>query len=554
MQWLQQIVRPEIWNMVGYSSARTEMPSVAADLIHLDANENPYLPYLSTKLGIESRVNRYPHPQPEAVLSRLAAIYQVRPEQLLVGRGMDEIMDLLVRVFCVPYQDKIIITPPTYGYYEVVAEIAGVRVNKVELNIANGFGLDVQAVIGLADKNTKIIFLCTPNNPTGSIVPLQDIEQVAKNLPNTIIAIDEAYIEFTDIPSATALLDKYQNIVVMRTLSKAYACAGVRAGTLIAATDIINIARKVLAPYPIPGPIAKLILEAISPFGLELAHAQIELLKTERDRVFKYLCALPGVQVYPSHANFLLFKIDSAGTIYKNLLAKGIILRNRERDMKDTLRFTIGTRAENDLVLRALGVKLDMVKPSERRTVFNRKTNETEILAIINLDTTTPIKISTGISFFDHMLEQLAKHGGFSLELLVKGDIHIDYHHTVEDVAIVLGNALKQALGDKCGINRYGFVLPMDEACAFATLDLSGRGVLVYAAEFKTPLIGDFPVELVEHFFLSLADQLEAAIHLKVTGSNAHHMVEGLFKAFARALNQAITITHDKLPTTKGVL
>jgi len=207
------------------------------------------------------------------------------------------------------------------------------------------------------------------------------------------------------------------------------------------------------------------------------------------------------------------------------------------------------------LVLRALGVKLEVIKHHERSAVCNRKTNETEILAKINLDKTAPIKISTGIGFFDHMLEQLAKHGGFSLELNAKGDTHIDYHHTVEDVAIVIGQALKEALGDKRGINRYGFVLPMDEACAFATIDLSGRGVLMYDAEFKSPLIGEFPVEMVEHFFLSLADQLEAAIHLKVTGSNAHHMVEGLFKAFAKALNQAISKTdNNNVPSTKGTL
>jgi len=553
MNWLQKIVRPEIWNMAGYSSARMEMTDVSG-MIQLDANENPYLPYLTTKTGVSS-INRYPHPQPEAVLSRLAAVYKVGPKQLLVGRGMDEIMDVLVRVFCIPYKDNIVITPPTYGYYQVIADIAGIKVNKAPLKSENGFSLDVPAVIKASDENTKIIFLCTPNNPTGNIFTLEDIAQIAKSLPNTIIAVDEAYLEFADAPSATTIMDKYQNIVVMKTLSKAYAFAGVRVGTLIAAPEIIAVTRKVLAPYPIPAPISGLILEAVSPFGLELANSRIELLKAERERVFKHLSSLPGIHVYPSQANFLLIKVDDANAVYKDLLAKGIILRNRDKDVENTIRFTIGSPEENDLVLRALGVKLEVIKHHERYAVCNRKTNETEILAKINLDKTAPIKISTGIGFFDHMLEQLAKHGGFSLELTAQGDTHIDYHHTVEDVAIVIGQALKQALGDKRGINRYGFVLPMDEACAFATIDLSGRGVLVYEAEFKSPLIGEFPVEMVEHFFLSLADQLEAAIHLKVTGSNAHHMVEGLFKAFAKALNQAIAKTdNNNVPSTKGML
>lgn len=553
MQWLQKIVRPEIWNMRGYSSARMEMTDVSG-MIQLDANENPYSPYLTNKT-ISGNINRYPHPQPDAVLSKLSTIYGVRQEQVLVGRGMDEIMDVLVRVFCIPYRDKIIITPPTYGYYEVVADIAGIKVTKVPLNIEDGFSLDVPAIINVADENTKIIFLCTPNNPTGNILPLSEIEQIAQELPNTIIAVDEAYIEFADALSATTIMDKYQNLVVMKTLSKAYAFAGVRVGTLIAAPEIIKVAHKVLAPYPIAVPVANLILEAVSPFGLELANSRIELLKSERERVFKHLSSIDGIHVYPSQANFLLFRVENANKLYKDLLSKGIILRNRGRDVENTIRFTIGTPEENDLVLRTLGVKLDLVKPAQRQAVFSRKTNETEILAKVNLDKTTPIKISTGVGFFDHMLEQLARHGGFSLELKAHGDIHIDYHHTVEDVAIVIGQVLKQALGDKRGINRYGFVLPMDEACAFATLDLSGRGVLVYEAEFKNPQIGDFPVEMVEHFFLSLSDQLEAAIHLKVTGNNSHHMVEGLFKAFAKALNQAISRTgNDNVPSTKGML
>jgi histidinol-phosphate aminotransferase len=553
MNWLQKIVRPEIWGMAGYSSARMEMND-AAGMIQLDANENPYLPYLISKTGLDN-INRYPQPQPEAVISRLAAVYGVSPKQVLVGRGMDEIIDLLVRVFCIPYKDQILITPPTYGYYEVVADIAGIRVSKAPLIDKNQFSLDTAAIINAKDQNIKIIFLCNPNNPTGNIFSLSDIEKIAKNLPNTIIAVDEAYIEFADIPSATTIMEKYQNIVVMKTLSKAYAFAGVRVGTLIAGSELINVARKVLAPYPIPVPISRLILEALSPFGLELANSRIELLKFERERVFKYLSGLPGIHVYPSSANFVLFKVDNANTVYKDLLAKGIILRNRGRDIENTIRFTIGTPQENDLVLRSLGVKLEIAKIIERQAVYNRKTNETEILANINLDKISPVKISTGIGFFDHMLEQLAKHGGFSLELKAKGDTHIDYHHTVEDVAIVLGQVLKQAIGDKRGINRYGFVLPMDEACAFATLDLSGRGVLVYEAHFNTSLIGNFPVEMIQHFFLSLADHLEAAIHLKVTGSNAHHMVEGLFKAFAKALNQAISKTgNNNVPSTKGTL
>ncbi|RTL00459.1 MAG: imidazoleglycerol-phosphate dehydratase HisB [Proteobacteria bacterium] len=230
-----------------------------------------------------------------------------------------------------------------------------------------------------------------------------------------------------------------------------------------------------------------------------------------------------------------------------------MIVRNRHRDIPNTLRLTIGSPVENDLLLAALGALETINKPQRVATVI-RNTNETKILVEVNLDKTAPINIHTGIGFFDHMLDQLAKHGGFSLNLQADGDIHIDYHHTVEDVAIALGQALRQALGDKRGINRYGFTVPMDETLASCALDLSGRGVLQFEADYPTTLIGDFPVEMVEHFFYSLSDSLQAAIHLSAHGDNAHHMVEGLFKACAKALNQAIKQTSDSLPSTKGML
>ncbi len=191
---------------------------------------------------------------------------------------------------------------------------------------------------------------------------------------------------------------------------------------------------------------------------------------------------------------------------------------------------------------------------SERVASVNRNTRETEIAVEVNLDTTGEAVVSTGIGFFDHMLEQVAKHGGFYLKLEVRGDLHVDEHHTVEDTAISLGQALKQALGNKRGIGRYGFVLPMDESEAQASLDLSGRGVFVFNGRFPRDQVGGLATEMVEHFFRSLAESLGAALHLRVTGENAHHMVEGCFKSVGRALRQAIHAEGSELPTTKGLL
>ena len=191
---------------------------------------------------------------------------------------------------------------------------------------------------------------------------------------------------------------------------------------------------------------------------------------------------------------------------------------------------------------------------SDRRATFERVTNETRIRATVNLDSTDPIAISTGIGFYDHMLEQIARHGGFSLSLVCDGDLEIDDHHTVEDTAICLGSALRQALGNKLGIGRYGFVVPMDESEASASIDLSGRGRIVFRADFPREAVGELSTEMVEHFFRSLADSLGAAVHVSVTGQNAHHMVEACFKAVGRSLRAAIRRNGTELPTTKGML
>lgn len=183
-----------------------------------------------------------------------------------------------------------------------------------------------------------------------------------------------------------------------------------------------------------------------------------------------------------------------------------------------------------------------------------RKTKETAIEVEVRLDEESPIRVATGIGFFDHMLEQVAKHGGFSLQLSCSGDLHIDEHHTVEDCALALGQALKAALGDKRGIQRYGFLLPMDEALAQVAIDLSGRPYCVFDGKFGRDQVGQLPTELVPHFFRSLAETLGAAINIKVDGENTHHMIEACFKGVGRALRQAIRVTDTQLPSTKGTL
>ncbi|MGH8297768.1 MAG: bifunctional histidinol-phosphatase/imidazoleglycerol-phosphate dehydratase HisB [Steroidobacteraceae bacterium] len=191
---------------------------------------------------------------------------------------------------------------------------------------------------------------------------------------------------------------------------------------------------------------------------------------------------------------------------------------------------------------------------SARRAQVGRRTRETEINVQVNLDSTSPTRVITGIGFFDHMLEQLAKHGGFALELTCQGDLRVDEHHTVEDCALALGEALRRALGSKVGIARYGFLLPMDEAQAQVAIDLSGRAFAQFCGRFNRESVGGLPTELVPHFFRSLAESLGAAVHVSVTGENSHHMIEACFKGVGRALRQALRRESDELPSTKGVL
>jgi imidazoleglycerol-phosphate dehydratase/histidinol-phosphatase len=190
----------------------------------------------------------------------------------------------------------------------------------------------------------------------------------------------------------------------------------------------------------------------------------------------------------------------------------------------------------------------------QRTATETRATNETRIEVSINLDEVGPVSATTGIGFFDHMLEQIGQHGGFSLQVNCDGDLSVDEHHTIEDTALVIGTAIRKALGNKRGIARFGFLLPMDESEAQVSIDLSGRPYLVFVADFPRERVGQMPTELVEHFFRSLSDAMAATLHISVAGENAHHMVEACFKALGRSLRQAIRRDGNEMPSTKGVL
>jgi histidinol-phosphate aminotransferase len=343
------LARAEIRALQPYSSARME---ASGGQIWLNANESAWSPTGASGAGC----NRYPEPQPPALIEALATLYGVRREQLLVGRGSDEAIDLLLRAFCRAGQDAIVINPPTFGMYAVSARIQGAAV--IEAPLAADFTLDVNALLAALTPAVKLVFVCTPNNPTGQSVPRAAIERLAQALAGrALLVVDEAYIEFSDLTSTSDLLDRYEHLAVLRTLSKAWALAGARIGSLLAAPDVIALLRRIMAPYPLPQPCVQVALDALTAEGQRSAREHLHSVRSERARMTQALAVLPGVrQVLPSQANFLAVRFDDASKVYRRLLAAGVVVRDVRKypDLADALRITIGTTEENTRVLDLL--------------------------------------------------------------------------------------------------------------------------------------------------------------------------------------------------------
>ena len=545
-EWPNSIARQSVVDMSVYSAR-----GGATDALHLDANENPYAPPPVVGAG---GYNRYPAQQPEKLVNRLADLYGVKPEQLMVGRGADEGIECLLRAFCEAGQDSILTCPPTFGYYKTCADIQGADV--VEVPLIRTYQWDIPAIIKAGQpSNVKMVFLCSPNNPTGNSLTRDAILDVCGSLPETLVVVDEAYIEFSKQDSLCDLIGTVKNLVVLRTLSKAYALAGVRGGALIADPSVIELLLKVLPPYPIARPVETAILNALAPSAMAVHAQRLEEALSERERLAVGLAKSEFVEtVYPSDANFLLLDLKDGDALFTRLRQYNVKIRDY-RSTTGRVRVSVGSPDENTIALQAFGVA-DSAERSDRIGEIFRKTNETDISVRVNLDDPSQTKIETGLGFYDHMLEQISKHGGMGLTLSCQGDLHIDAHHTVEDTALAFGSALKQALGDKAGIGRYGYVIPMDETQAQVAIDLSGRPAAVFKGDFPTDHVGDFPVEMCPHFFESLAQTLGAAIHIDVKGENSHHMIEACFKGVGRALRPALGIlgSSTEIPSTKGTL
>ncbi|HVT72463.1 MAG TPA: histidinol-phosphate transaminase [Lacunisphaera sp.] len=342
------LVRPDILALSAYSSARKE---AKGGRVWLDANENPETPSVHRPL-----LNRYPDPQPADLVAKLAGLYGVAPAQVLVTRGSDEGIDLLLRTFCRAGQDAILITPPTYGMYVVAAGIQGARTVTVPLVRNKNFALDPAAVLAACSPAVKLVFLCSPNNPTGGLLDRGAVLGLVRALAGrAVVVVDEAYVDFSGQPSLAAEVAAQPNLVVLRTLSKAFGLAGARVGTTLADPAVIAVLQKVIAPYPVPVPVLQAALAALTPDGLAAARESVATLVAERRRLAAALAPLPGVkQVWPSDANYLLVEVADAARAMAAGRAAGVVWRDRSRDVPNCLRITVGTAAENDATLEVL--------------------------------------------------------------------------------------------------------------------------------------------------------------------------------------------------------
>ena len=337
---LQALVRPNIWNLVPYSSARSEFTGAAS--VFLDANENPF----------NNPYNRYPDPLQQEVKALIAQLRGVATGQIFLGVGSDECIDVVYRTFCRPGVDNVVAIAPSYGMYEVCADINDVEYRRVPLT--DDFSLDADAMLATADERTKVMWICSPNNPTGNAFALDEIEAICSRFAG-IVVVDEAYIDFSTRGSMLSCLDSLPNLIVMQTLSKAWGSASVRLGIAYASAEIIGIFNKVKYPYNINLLTQRYAIDRLERHS-EVA-AWVELLKANRQWLIEALGSLRCVKhIYPTDANFVLVRVSDADAIYDYLRAGGIIVRNRNRVEKclGCLRITVGTAEENEKLINAL--------------------------------------------------------------------------------------------------------------------------------------------------------------------------------------------------------
>jgi histidinol-phosphate aminotransferase len=349
------LLREDLRDFAGYRSARSER--VRGD-VWLNANEAARV----NATDADDCLRRYPQPQPDALVAALASLYGCTPDRLLIGRGSDEAIDLLVRAFCAPGRDAVLVTPPVFGMYAVCARLQGARL--LEVPLVDGPGDFIVDLAGIAAATRagggRLVFLCSPGNPAAGQLSANAVMDLARELDGAaLVVVDEAYVEFADAPSLVARVGEVRNLVVLRTLSKAHALAGARIGCAIGDPDVIAALRRCQAPYPVPAPCTAQAVQALAPNALARTQALVAETRMQRQWLRRELARLHGVaRVYPSQGNFLLVRFDDAEAAFRSLLGAGVVVRDMRAmpQLGDAVRISIGTADENARVLRALAV------------------------------------------------------------------------------------------------------------------------------------------------------------------------------------------------------
>lgn len=345
---IARLARPGIRALHAYEAAEQ-----VDDTIRLNANESPR----SNTLGHFRRpLNRYPEVRPQQLGRALAERFGCAPEQLLVTRGSSEAIDLIIRAFCEAGRDAVLVPSPSFSMYRHYADVQGARLIEVATMAERDFAIDVEDLLAACDDDTRLVFVCSPNNPTGTTLPREDLERLLRERGDrSAIVVDEAYVEFGDKPSVTELLDRYDNLLVLRTLSKALGFAGARCGAVAGPPEVIRMLSAIQAPYALATPVVECVEDALQSEQLEVAREAVAEIVAERQRLATALAALPFVsKVWPSDANFLLVRCDDARAVMRRCADDGVLLRHFGGDLDDCIRITIGMPEENDTLLATL--------------------------------------------------------------------------------------------------------------------------------------------------------------------------------------------------------
>jgi histidinol-phosphate aminotransferase len=492
-------------------------------VIRYDANVPPLPGVPQIPLGESfARANEYPEGTYRELREAAAGYVGVDPDWIVPDAGADGVIALVAQTFLGPGR-RAAIAVPTYPLYAIASGIEGAEVVPFE-------------------EEADVVWLCNPNNPTGDLLEPEDVARLARGRPDAVVAVDEAYFEYCG-KSIVPLIADVPNLIAIRTVSKAFGFAALRVGFAVAAPEVareLEFRRE-------PGPIGTLAAK-IASAALREPRFDVEEAVVERERMRSALLGA-GYDVPHGNANFVLIREAEAPALADRLEEQGLVVRR----YPEAIRITVRIPAENDLILAALGAA---PQPAAARSALVVKTTaETALRLSLSLDGQGRARVDTGIGFLDHLLAQLAFHGGLDLELLAGGDLGVDEHHTVEDVLAALGDALGQALGSRDGLARYGSAtVPMDEARATAAVDLVRRPHAEVSLAFKGERVGGLAPTLLPHALERFAQQAVLTLHVEGSGEDDHHLAEAAFKVLGRALREAIAPGAGGIRSTKGSL